>query len=179
MNKEQTTQFKELCTEFIKFLDQYLPEDEVNGKCEVKDGIITIIDDCRPTSELIAECKKLFPVYFYNENKADKEFPAPQNPTARKFPYTQEPDEKYKNMSANDLKDLPFITLRERLIFELEYFKREGKHLDIDNVTLCSGSRYSDGHVPHVRWNSDDGELFVYDYYPYHSHVLLRARVAV
>jgi hypothetical protein len=31
--------------------------------------------------------------------------------------------------------------LLERLLYELKYFAETGKHLDIDNLTLCSGSR--------------------------------------
>ena len=37
-------------------------------------------------------------------------------------------------------------------MFELEYFKKNGKHLDVDNITLCTGSRCSGGNVPGVGW---------------------------
>jgi len=72
-----------------------------------------------------------------------------------------EADEETKNLSANDLakQSVNGITLLERLIFELKYFSETGKHLDIENVTLCSGSRSSYGSVPFVFWS--DGRLGV------------------
>ncbi len=45
------------------------------------------------------------------------------------------------------------ITLMERLILELKHFEETGKHLDVDKITLCVGSRDSDGGVPSVNWN--------------------------
>ncbi|MCX6766489.1 MAG: hypothetical protein NT170_01765 [Candidatus Moranbacteria bacterium] len=68
-----------------------------------------------------------------------------------------EADDEFKNLSANDLKKQGHkgITLEERLVLELFYFWKSGKHLDIQNVTLCAGSRYSDGNVPNVNWNDD------------------------
>ena len=54
------------------------------------------------------------------------------------------------------------ITLEERLLLEIEYFKKTGKHLDVENWTLCSGSRYQDGYVPSAYW---DGDEFGVDWY--------------
>lgn len=69
-----------------------------------------------------------------------------------------EADEQFKNKSANDLEKMNHvgITLLERLVLELKYFEETGQHLDVNNVTLCSGSRDSDGDVPHVRWYGDE-----------------------
>ncbi len=66
-----------------------------------------------------------------------------------------EADEELKNKSADVLKQegIQGITLEERLLFELKYFKETGKHLDEQNVTLCAGSRLSLGALPYVRWN--------------------------
>jgi len=91
-----------------------------------------------------------------------------------------EADEENKNKSTNDCKSegINGITLEERLLLELFYHWRTGKHLDIDNWTLCSGSRSPDGHVPYVDWHDD--ELRV-SYYPpgcYYDDEL-RARAAV
>jgi hypothetical protein len=74
-----------------------------------------------------------------------------------------EADKQFKNKSANDLKAVNHIgmTVLERILFELKYFKETGKHLDIDSWTLCSGSRYSDGHVPNVNWSSYDSKMNV------------------
>lgn len=67
-----------------------------------------------------------------------------------------EADEEFKNLSANMLKEKKIvgITLKQRLTMELDYFFRTGRHLDIQNITLCSGSRYVDGFIPGVGWGS-------------------------
>lgn len=65
-----------------------------------------------------------------------------------------EADEELKNKSANDLKSegTNCITLEERLLLEMMYFQETGEHLDVQNVTLCVGSRYADGSVLFVHW---------------------------
>jgi hypothetical protein len=47
------------------------------------------------------------------------------------------------------------ITLMEHLVLELKHFEETGNHLDVDRITLCSGSRNSDGDVPRVDWFGD------------------------
>jgi len=91
-----------------------------------------------------------------------------------------EADEELKSLSANQLKEKSIvgITLEERLIYELKYFKETGKHLDINNWTLCSGSRYCDGSVPWVDWGVGDG-LSVHWYVPGVANDLLRSRQVV
>lgn len=73
-----------------------------------------------------------------------------------------EADEEHQNQSANQLKDASINgeTLLERLLHELKYYADLGQHLDIVNVTLCSGSRDSGGDVPRVCWY-DAGRLSV------------------
>ena len=152
---------------------------KVGYSSSVKDGIITIIDEgTLKTSELIIEMKNKFNVYCrYSDTQLDEDFPPVK--TERKFKYAQEADEENKNKSANSLNQLKQITLRERLIFELEYFKREGKHLDIDAWTLCAGSCYGDGDVPDVDWDSDFREVCVYWCSPDCADDDLRSRSAV
>jgi hypothetical protein len=72
-----------------------------------------------------------------------------------------EADEQFKNKSANDLKKMNHtgITLMDRLVLELKHFEETGNHLNVDNITLFSGSRNSGGGVPNVFW--DDGKLRV------------------
>jgi hypothetical protein len=67
----------------------------------------------------------------------------------------EEPDENLLNLSANDLakKGTQTTTILEQKIFELKYFFETKKHLDKKNITLCAGSRDSDGHVPFSYWN--------------------------
>ena len=92
-----------------------------------------------------------------------------------------EADEENKNLSTNQLKEkgIPGITLLERLILGLFYFwKSRGKHLDLKTVTLCSGSRGSDGSVPVVDLDSDGG-VDVDWYNPNVSYGVLRARSVV
>ena len=147
---------------------------------DLREKYIIINDDGKKkTSEIIAELRKLFPVWVYNESEVDKEFPPPEKFTSRKFLLVQEADEDLKNKSANDLKreGIAGITLRERLLYELEYFKKTGQHLDIDNITLCAGSRCSAGGVPRVGWHS--GEVRVDWYDPEDSDAVLRSRRAV
>lgn len=90
-----------------------------------------------------------------------------------------EADEENKNTSYNQLKAHGFvgITLAERLALEGWYFVTTGKHLDIDNWTMCTGSRCGAGRVPSVRWL--DGKLFVDWYHRDDAHGNLRARQAV
>ncbi len=92
-----------------------------------------------------------------------------------------EADEELKNKSADDLKaeGIPGITLEERLLFELKYFKETNKHLDIDKWTLCSGSRRPNGRVPCVRWLPYDGRVDVGWYYADGRRSDLRARAVV
>ena len=92
-----------------------------------------------------------------------------------------EADEELRDKSANVLakKKIVGITLLERLVLELKYFAETGKHLDIDNWTLCSGSRGSDGYVPCVFWCSGAGRLDVGWCFPGSSGGGLRSRAVV
>ncbi len=133
------------------------------------------------TSKLLAKCKKLFPVWsWYSDKQLDEDFPPVK--TSYEYEMTQEPSEEFTNKSANDLaKEYPdkhFITLRERILMELEYFEETGEHLDIKNLTLCAGSRYSDGLVPGCHLGGD-GHFYVGCCYPGSADDNLRARVAV
>lgn len=89
-----------------------------------------------------------------------------------------EADEELKNLSADDLKkkNIPGITLEERLVYELKYFKETKSHLDIKNITLCAGSRYSNFAAPRVYWLH--GRLRVgWDYFGYRDYHLRSRRV--
>ncbi|MBI2033910.1 MAG: hypothetical protein HYT13_02315 [Candidatus Liptonbacteria bacterium] len=90
-----------------------------------------------------------------------------------------EADEELKNKSANDLKreNIPGITLEERLLYELKFFDETGKHLDVQKITLCAGSRTPYGSVPSVYWH--DGEVSVFWYFPDNRDGGIRVRAAV
>ncbi|MFA5173278.1 MAG: hypothetical protein WC435_02695 [Candidatus Paceibacterota bacterium] len=66
-----------------------------------------------------------------------------------------EADEEHKNKSAAVISqaEVAGITLLERLLFELKYFRETGKHLDIASFTSCDGSRNTLGCVPFVRFH--------------------------
>ncbi len=89
-----------------------------------------------------------------------------------------EADNELKNLSANDLKakGIELITLRERIIMELEYFEKTGGHLDIENITLCAGSRSIFGGVPSADWDGDEFYIGVGWCSPGYAVGSLRAR---
>ena len=137
--------------------------------------------------DLYAKCNKLFNCWRWTESNFDQI--VTQNERAVRFNSGYaiwvkdevEADEDLKNLSANDIKGkgIATETLAERLIHELKFFDETGKHLDIDNVTLCSGSRYGDGDVPSVYWDSYDGRMSVRRYSPGNAYGLLRSRQVV
>ena len=128
------------------------------------------------------KCSELFKTYsYYNElEKIKNDRNANTESYAIWVRDRVEADEENKNKSANDLKkeNHTGITFLERIIFEFKYFKETGKHLDIDNWTLCTGSRDSDGDVPFASWDWD-GKFKVYWDDPSLSRSDLRSRSAV
>ncbi len=125
-------------------------------------------------------------VYLYIEDldksvtKNDRD-PARDGDYIVKFLKTIEADPELKNKSTETLlmEDVKGITLLERLLLELGYFMTTGSHLDVENVTLCSGSRRSGGHVPGVSWRTDDRGVYVLWYYVSDSSPHLRTRAIV
>ena len=91
-----------------------------------------------------------------------------------------EADDENKNKSANDCgrEGINGITLAERLLLELWYHWKTDKHLDIENYTLCSGSRIPGGYVPRVTWHAIELEVR-YDSYPDCRRGEYRARAVV
>ncbi len=90
-----------------------------------------------------------------------------------------EADEENKNLSANRLKgqNHQCITLLERMLYELKYWDETGQHLDIQNWTLCTGSRFSDGGVPVAGWS--DGKFRIGWCYPDQADDDIRSRPVV
>jgi hypothetical protein len=88
-----------------------------------------------------------------------------------------EADEELKDLSAIKLREMNIsgITLLERELKEYDHFDRTNGHLDIENMTLCSGSRYDGvGYVPRVNWV--DGGMSVYWCGPRFANGGLRSR---
>lgn len=92
-----------------------------------------------------------------------------------------EADEELKDISANDIKNRGILaeTLIERELHEAIFFYEKKKHLDINNPTLCTGSRCRDGDVPSVGWSSCFSELGVRRFLPDNSSSILRSRQVV
>ncbi|OGY41847.1 MAG: hypothetical protein A2Y67_03265 [Candidatus Buchananbacteria bacterium RBG_13_39_9] len=90
-----------------------------------------------------------------------------------------EADKELKSLSANDLekKKISGITLLERLLYELKYYKETGEHLDVKNHTLCSGSRDSIGNPAIVGLCATGGCIALGN--SVNSHVTLRVRSVV
>ena len=91
----------------------------------------------------------------------------------------READEENKGIFPIQAKEkkIPGITLNERLIFELKYWDETKEHLDVENLTICSGSRYSDGLVPLVPYY--DGKVHVSWCLPQHASSHWRVRTVV
>ncbi len=114
----------------------------------------------------LAACQKDYEVWRWTEDNLDnivKSTRSADKPYAIWLRDRQEADQELKNKSFNDLEKLgiPGITLAERIRLERWFFWRTNEHLDIQNVTLCTGSRSSDGDVPGVDWDSDFRRLSV------------------
>ncbi len=65
-----------------------------------------------------------------------------------------EADGDLKNLSADDIatRKINTLTLKERFLLGRFLYWKEKIILDREMVTLCAGSRYSDGYVPSVCW---------------------------
>ncbi|MEK7609125.1 MAG: hypothetical protein AAB476_01440 [Patescibacteria group bacterium] len=92
-----------------------------------------------------------------------------------------EADENLKNISADSIKarGLTTETLTERLLQELVCWHETKKRLDVQNITLCSGSRGRGGRVPGVDWSRHDGRVDVSYYRSGDSSSDLRSRQVV
>jgi hypothetical protein len=164
---EQGNPYKELLREWQKFYAKVfkiiLDLSEIKIPAKPGEGwrLLIIADGMTPEC-LYSKCWELFGVWRWTNDNLDKIVIS--NRTTKDGHYAiwvrdrQEADEEFKDLSANSLKNQNHesITLEERLIFELKFFKETGKRLDVLNVTLCAGSRYSDGRVPRVGWYDDE-----------------------
>lgn len=115
---------------------------------------------------VLAVCAKRFKVWRWTNNNLDTITTSDRSAVAGPYAVwvrdVQEADPEHANKSYNDLKEVGVlgITLLERLLLELVYFLETGQHLDVSNVTLCSGSLSRDGHLPRVHFHG--GRLYVY-----------------
>lgn len=132
-------------------------------------------------NQVFDACTKAFKAWRY-ENDLDTVRDMAKRPDGPYVVWVRdvvEADDDMKNKSANDIEraGICTLTLKERMILEIAYFDETGKHLDINNWTLCAGSRGSGGLVPGVFWRDD--ELHVYWTRVGRRGSSLRARVVV
>jgi len=81
------------------------------------------------------------------------------------------------NMLVEKHLDKKFLCLSRTLLQHAFVYWVESKPLDTQTITLCAGSRGSDGSVPGIRWHF--GGFNVYHYHPDDASDSLRAREAV
>ncbi len=114
---------------------------------------------------LYIECKKLFPCHCSSEKDLKNIINDRNGDYMIEFADNIEADEYTRYWSAKEVKErgIQGITLSERLKMEIEYFKKTGKHLDNENITLCTGSHDNDNGVPKVNWDSDRLDVGWYD----------------
>lgn len=126
---------------------------------EKKEGFnrLLVIAKGMTPNRVYTACAKKFPCWRYTED-LDKGVPTNDRMSIEHYAIwvrdRVEADEELANLSADDLakKQISGITLLERLLLELKYFRETCKHLDTQNVTLCSGSRFAGGYVPYAYW---------------------------
>ena len=133
-------------------------------------------------NQVYETCAKHFPCWRYTEDLNTAVPTNDRTPTETYAIWVRdriEADEELKNLSADDLsgQKTKGVTLLERMLHELKYFLETGKHLDIENWTLCNGSRDSGGDVPSASWR--DGGFKVCWYYCRDRDPYLRSREAV
>jgi hypothetical protein len=138
--------------------------------------------------KLFDKCKELFRAWKWTDKNLDEildQAKSVHNPANGNYAIwlrdRVEADEELKNRSANNLQqdNVRGITLEGRLLLELFYYWKTGKHLDVQNWTLCSGSRCFGGSVPDVSWSSGVDRLDVSWYGPGSSDDSLRSRETV
>ena len=163
-------------------IESDLSKIEIPKKQEGFERLI-IMEKGMTAQKLFDKCKELFPAWKYTKEDLDEIIKSDRSAEEEAYAVwireRIEADEELKNLSAYDIKEkgITTETLEERLLDEIKFFKKTGKHLDMENLTLCSGSRYSDGDVPFVSWS--DGRMLVNWSNPGSHDDYLRARQAV
>jgi hypothetical protein len=139
------------------------------------------------SNKIVRGHRKLGVDYCLYTDDLDKEVPTHDRDSNRDGGYVvgfrraMESDQDNKNKSASQLTNESHkgICLPERLLLGAGFYMTTGQHLDVKNVTLCTGSRNRGGNVPGVRWNPDYREIYVHWYDPDDSDGDLRSRSAV
>lgn len=130
-----------------------------------------------------AACEKQFPCWRYADD-LDADIPVNSRMPVSSYAIwvrdRVEADEEFADLSANDLAPTGHkgTVLLERMLYELKFFDETGgSHLDLKNLTLCTGSRDADGDVPRAHWRG--GEFRVDWATPRYRDPSLRSREVV
>ncbi len=148
------------------------------------DRLIVVAKGLTPNKVFEAHQRNNIPCWRYYDNLDSAVTHNDRNPTEHYVVWVRdrvEADEEHKNKSANEIQkqNIKGITLLERMIFGLKYWSETGNHLDTENITLCTGSRYGAGHLPNVDWSRHDAEVSVGFYGLDDSDDILRVREVV
>ncbi len=161
------------------FSNLYIPERVVGF-----DRLVIIVKGLN-FKKWIETSRTIHEVFLYDENLDGSVTVNDRTPKDRSYGVwirdRQEADKELKGKSAERLvaEETKTNTLLERLVAGTDYLFDKKCHMDIENVTLCSGSRGSDGGVPSVGWDADKREVKVDWYNPSNSDSDLRARAVV
>ena len=160
----------------VDFSGVYIPEEKEDF------SRVLFIPSGLTINQVIKAMKKCFNVWTYTDD-LDQDVTENDRNTQASYAIRVrdrvEADEELKSTSAKDLreKNISCLTLLERLVYELKYYSESNEHLDVQNYTLCAGSRDRDGRVPGVDWRG--AELYVFWYRTGGARGALRGRVAV
>jgi len=172
--------FSALLVEQLDFSSLEIPE-----KPEGFDRLIIVVEGLTRNG-IFAHCKEKFGTWRWKDD-LDKEVTSIRSTEKTYAIWVRdrvEADEENKGISldacqkSDDVRIREGITLEERLLLELIYWDETGKHLDLANWTLCSGSRFLNGDAVLVYWHSD-GRLSVYCTNSGIDNVYLRPRSVV
>lgn len=127
---------------------------------------IYIVGEGLTQNGMIESMRDRFTVWTYADD-LDKDIPIhDQHPRrgsyAVAFKDVVEADKDLKDLSADQLRTMLHVkptTTFERFVMEDECFDRTKGHLDVQNVTLCAGSRFRVGSVPRAYWRG--GRFYV------------------
>lgn len=125
---------------------------------------LIIMPSAMTLNRIVEIMRAKFDVWIHAEFGDDIDTAVPHNTRANGRTYAiwvrdqVESDEEFRNTSAIDLeaRDVPVMTLLERLLYGMFRFHQQRDHLDVIGGTLCAGSRTLSGKVPCVEWGEED-----------------------
>lgn len=171
---QNKTQLKKKLNEVFSIIDEYLPERE-DWQNFYKDQFGWEVDFSQiiiPIKPAFGNWRLIFIAKGMTMNFAfsqapwryddDLDYQVPKNIRNTQNSYAiwvkdeVEPDAEFLGKSTKQAdSDMKLgITVLEGIILEMKYYLETDKHLNIKGITLCSGSRLSDGGVPGMFWDS-------------------------